>query len=363
MTLIPDTNTIDDEIKEPDKFFDSLVRNAIDFLERSVEELEKYPKFSIINFYAAIELFLKARLYAEHWTLILSDLNKVKKKAKETTKFKFEKGDFQSVNIDRCIERLKDICGVKVSPTAHDYFKKVREHRNKMVHFFDPKYPPLTSEIVPEQMSAWYYLHKLIVDEWWEYFSRYEEDINELNFKVIGNKKFLEAKYKELEPQIEEDRQVGIVFSKCGLCEYEAAKHISSDFIHSKSCIVCHYEENQIYIECPDCKKEVIIEDGSGYCAECDFDIGFGELLSMLGPCEDPKEDPKVAYCAECEYHERSVIPLNEYGDCICLYCATIHDSSGTCQYCASYVAGIDISSSSAFGCIFCDGSFGADNS
>ena len=69
---------------EPNEMFDSLVRNAIDFLKKSVDELEKSPKYSVIHFYTAIELFLKARLLAELWTLIITDVNKVKRKKAET---------------------------------------------------------------------------------------------------------------------------------------------------------------------------------------------------------------------------------------------------------------------------------------
>tara|TARA_B100000965_G_scaffold361709_1_gene343253 strand:+ start:503 stop:721 length:219 start_codon:yes stop_codon:yes gene_type:complete len=54
-----------------EELFDSLVKNAIDFLDSSLDDLEKRPKNSIVDFYTSIELFLKARLMDEHWTLIL----------------------------------------------------------------------------------------------------------------------------------------------------------------------------------------------------------------------------------------------------------------------------------------------------
>ena len=43
-----------------------LVENAMDFLHRSIDEFSEHPKFSVIHFHAAVELFLKARLMAEH---------------------------------------------------------------------------------------------------------------------------------------------------------------------------------------------------------------------------------------------------------------------------------------------------------
>lgn len=58
--------------QKKEEVFDALVKNAIDFLNSSLDDLDKRPKNSIVDFYSSIELFLKARLMSEHWTLILS---------------------------------------------------------------------------------------------------------------------------------------------------------------------------------------------------------------------------------------------------------------------------------------------------
>lgn len=50
--------------------FVNLVGNGFDFLKKSMQEFDKEPKFSVIHFYSALELFLKARFpLREHWTL------------------------------------------------------------------------------------------------------------------------------------------------------------------------------------------------------------------------------------------------------------------------------------------------------
>ena len=64
------------KVKEADELFDSLVENAIDFLQMSVQELEKRPKYSVIHFAMSVELFLKARLLREHWSLVVSKIEK-----------------------------------------------------------------------------------------------------------------------------------------------------------------------------------------------------------------------------------------------------------------------------------------------
>ena len=54
------------------EFFDSLVSNAIDFLSRSITDLKKRPKYSVINVCVGLEIFLKARLIKEHWALVVT---------------------------------------------------------------------------------------------------------------------------------------------------------------------------------------------------------------------------------------------------------------------------------------------------
>ena len=82
------------------QLFRSLVDNAIDFLAKASEELEDWPKYSVIHFYAAVELFLKARLMSEHWTLIVA-------KRQDPDWDRFISGNFSSVSLDEASIRLK----------------------------------------------------------------------------------------------------------------------------------------------------------------------------------------------------------------------------------------------------------------
>ena len=59
--------------------FENLVRNGIDFLEKAMLQLENDPKHSVINFYTAVEIFLKAPLVHDHWTLVVLDRDKSSK--------------------------------------------------------------------------------------------------------------------------------------------------------------------------------------------------------------------------------------------------------------------------------------------
>jgi hypothetical protein len=118
---------------QPEAFFDSVVDNAIDFLRQSLDELENKPKYSVIHFCASIELFLKARLMLEHWSLISEE----PQRANIT---KFRTGNFRSVGIDETIARIQNIANIRIPHEAYVSFSELREHRNKMVHFFHPDY-------------------------------------------------------------------------------------------------------------------------------------------------------------------------------------------------------------------------------
>src|SRR5437660_505987 len=111
------------------ELFDSVVRNAIEFLERSLEEFSERPKYAVMNFYQAVELFVKARLMREHWSLIIT-------KVEDADLDKFLAGNFHSVTLDLAIQRLLKI--VKDAPTknAAATFSPLRDHRNRLAHFF-----------------------------------------------------------------------------------------------------------------------------------------------------------------------------------------------------------------------------------
>src|SRR5437867_1497094 len=150
-----------DEIRDPTQgMFDLLVKNAIDFLERAIAEIEERPKYSIINFFSAVELIFKARLMTEHWSLVIA-------KPENANLRKFKEGDFQSVNLDQTVARLKNISGENFTDHELRTFETLRKHRNKLVHFFHPASvenpDAVTLEVaVVELCRGWWFLHRLL---------------------------------------------------------------------------------------------------------------------------------------------------------------------------------------------------------
>jgi hypothetical protein len=340
--------------------FKSLVENGIDFLKKSVADIKKSPKYSVINFCSAVEIFLKARLIREHWSLILS-------KPELADVIKFKAGDFVSVSMDEAIRRLNNICNEKLSHEAEDAFRAARNHRNKLVHFFHPGYAKASESslqaIVAEVCRGWFYLHELLTNEWSNQFKKYRKQIDRLDKKMHELRQFLRAKFEALKLEIVTETNSGCEFEKCAVCGFEAARidEVGEPLFGSK-CKVCDTENRFLFIECPQCKDRIRIEDmGEGECAKCGFEVDIDCLVDTLGEFQDPKEPSTHAYCSECERADApTAIP---YGDgYLCLSCLTEHESADNCGFCNELCTGIDPVTTSGFGCVVCEGSLSLDH-
>src|SRR4051794_28273927 len=96
-----------------DTEFQALVENAVDFLERSVHDLQAgASKYSVIHFYSGLELMLKARLLYEHWSLCASDVDKA-------DKARFAVGDFESIGLKEARDRLANVLNCKLADSEN----------------------------------------------------------------------------------------------------------------------------------------------------------------------------------------------------------------------------------------------------
>ncbi|WP_265289347.1 hypothetical protein [Verminephrobacter eiseniae] len=81
--------------------FDSLTRNAFDFLEHGIAELDKVQKYSVIHFYAVVGMLLKlkARLMMGHGTMagIIPDLDNFLENAKNHETQRTSHSRFQTI--------------------------------------------------------------------------------------------------------------------------------------------------------------------------------------------------------------------------------------------------------------------------
>src|SRR6185503_15443245 len=135
------------------------------------------------------ELFLKARLLLEHWALVYED-------ARRANQDKFREGDFKSVGMPEAIARLKDISGQRVADKPKNIFEEIRQHRNRLVHFFHPAYgpkpdPAAVGNVTAELCRGWFYLYPLLSWTWKTHFASYAAELNGINGKMHENRSFL----------------------------------------------------------------------------------------------------------------------------------------------------------------------------
>ncbi|MFI1062625.1 hypothetical protein ACH4TC_12120 [Streptomyces spororaveus] len=109
------------------------VENGMDYLISVMEHLDGAPgprslKYAVLHLQAATEVLLKARLIAFDWRLTF-------KKAEEADRAAFDRGGFQSCNVDTAIKRLRADAGVEVPSEAKGHITHLASQRNRLQHF------------------------------------------------------------------------------------------------------------------------------------------------------------------------------------------------------------------------------------
>ncbi|MFF5893930.1 serine/arginine repetitive matrix protein 1 [Streptomyces globisporus] len=112
------------------------VRNGLDYLASVVEHLDETEsqvtprdvKYAVLHLQAAVEVLFKARLLAEHWTLVFTNPGDATRKA-------LDAATLSSVSTTKAVTRLRNIVGVPISEKEQKALDKLTEDRNKLQHF------------------------------------------------------------------------------------------------------------------------------------------------------------------------------------------------------------------------------------
>lgn len=338
------------------EIFDSLARNAFDFLERGISEFDKDPKYSVIHFCAAVEMLLKARLMKEHWSLIVS-------KPEQADHARFVAGDFISVTMDEARVRIRDIAGEDISNDALSSFRALATHRNKMIHFFhagleaDAK---AKAGIVAEHCRSWVHLHQLLT-RWDYYFEDFHADIASADRSMKKHRKYLRTKFSTLKPELMALGKTGKTPLACSSCGFKAAIPESIDSQLSMTrCLVCDHNAVQVEIECPHCNEEIVIEnEGYASCPECSGQIEPEDIVNALtddvaahNAIRDGDDSYLPGNCSSCDGYHTVVYCGDKY---FCASCFEISDSVEHCGWCHEPNTG-DMENSYSVGCNHCDG-------
>lgn len=343
--------------------FSRLVDNGFDFLSKAISELKEQPKYSIIHFHAAVELFVKARLMHEHWSLVVT-------KRQEPEWEKFVNGDFQSVSLDEAASRLRKIVRSGLSKADLESFKEIANHRNKLVHFFheahtDNESNKLKRVILKQQLKAWYFLHRLLTKQWDSIFSGWNDKIADIDSDLRKLHEFLQVVFDNLEQEIEALKKKGVLFEPCPSCHFEAQQHGSvSNTIYESKCLVCGLVEKSLKIECSGCSKIITFKgEGTSKCPSCGklfepedvanvlIDSGAAHIAAMEGDSSWGEGN-----CSECDgYH---TVVRTENDEWICASCFSVFDTLECCEWCNELNSG-DMEGSYVAGCNRCEGMAG----
>lgn len=345
-----------------DSQLEALIDNAFDFLKRSIAEFEKDPKYSVIHFYTAVELFLKSRLMAEHWTLIVSRNQSPNLSA-------FRNGDFHSVSLDETIDLPENVVKSPISRTLQTSLKTLRNHRNTCVHFFHAAHTPKgkkeeKQKIAKEQLRVWYHLYNLMQKrDWVAIYTQWSEDISKVNLELKAQRAYLQVVYNEKLPIIEQHKKSGIAMKACPSCAYEAlpSKEKISEITKS-NCLVCDSIETRYVIQCVECEDIIVfINEGFGQCSGCGKLYEPEDLCDVISPPgvgSDALYETPNGNCAECD-GTNTVVEISENRH-FCTSCFEEFSELYTCDWCNEPNTR-DTTASSILGCSHCPGSSNYD--
>lgn len=334
----------------------ALLENAIDFLEKSLEEFKTFPKYSVLHFAIAVEIFLKARLVEEHWSLVVD---------KNADRDRYLKGDFVSVNLDEAIKRLKSIVGENISESESQSFKKLAAHRNKVIHFYHGELKPRKSSkelesIIREQCECWYHLKTLFTKKWHELFKSQIHKFESLDLKMKRHWEYLSTIFNNKREELEKLKKSGTKIGVCKYCSFDAVAYEDEyEELSGGTCYVCGHINTILTLMC-DCGNSITFHnEGWGTCAFCEKEYEPEDVYNLIEPNgKDHSEWPESvtpANCSSCDgYHTIAAI----HDKFICTSCFDVFDHLETCEWCNEYSSG-DMSGSYWSGCSACDGKSG----
>lgn len=350
--------------------FDGLVNNAIDFFKQALDhqELQNRPKYSLINFACGVELILKARLMHEHWTLILEDPDKA-------NLIDFNNGDFKSVSTLKAIERISNTANENLSHSHFGDIKNLLNHRNKLVHFFepsylnetDPKHKARVELVIKEQCRSWYKLNHIINNNWASIFQNFKSEFGVINNLIKTNAKYLQARFEEVQPELKDLEDEGYLVIDCLSCGYKAfnTNIINDDVpLYDKGeCKVCDDMTWVVIFKCTKCQSSNVYSGNREFIV-CDCGETT-DALDLIG--EDfanetahfvDKNQADSIFCSECV--EETVV--SEGDGYLCLLCLSEFGHLVECEWCSEKYATDNesyLQDSFFDGCEKCDGRLG----
>jgi len=344
-----------------DELFQALTRSGFEFLLKSIAEFKTSTKFSTIHFAAAIELFLKAKLMREHWSLLLD-------KPDQANKQKFFSGDAKTATPSQTLERLNNIAGVSIPQNYKDIFNAIAMHRNKMVHFAhtadtEDNQTGGQVQIAEEQCSGWLALRTLLNE--WQEFAQFKKEIAQISFMMEGHRPYLQKVFDSKRDELKAHKDKKLRIRKCPSCKFKSVKVADPiGSVASISCVVCRYYGSEIKIKCPNpaCKQALCFTSDEGApseCSKCNIEITEDDIKDALDTepvDQDNYFDHVEKNCPECSTFHSVVAHHSIF---VCVNCFAADETLEYCGWCSEGQLGGVPEHSHWSGCEFCDGAAG----
>ncbi len=340
------------------EIFDGLTENALHFLDEGIKDFENDDlQQSLINFVTGVELVLKARLLLEHWTLILSD-------PRSADPGEFVHGKFHSVGSGEAIKRLRRIVGLSIPDTAEKAFEGIRDHRNKMTHFYHPEYTSgenskIKEDIAGLELNGWGHLYVLVARGWKEEFYTFLDRFEAIDIAMMKHKDFLKGKYEGLKPQIDKEIADGIPYMDCSPCGNMASRLEEDEYpIYNGFCQICIGWMVFLEVKCEDCDSTNYFDrnDDERRCSGCENTFSMEYLVDLYGN-EIPGDASTNGFCYECHHaYSGHTVVERDHGEIpkyVCLSCYEIYEEMDQCQRCGENLAGKH-PETGTYGCVDC---------
>ena len=326
---------------------EQILKNSLIFLLEGIQQIEINPKQSIVSFWTGVELFIKALLVEEHWSLIAKNTRMI-------TQENFKKGDFVSIDFQHSIDLLENVFSVSLEKKTKKAFETIRKHRNKIIHFTNPQIENKNAwdlcDIFLEMGNVWNELQSLylpVIDFDENELLNLYENITEA---IDSHGVILEGKYQQVYEKKLAHLNCDDILS-CSLCNYKAVilSPVNSVLCITK-CLVCNDEVDVIKIKCDHCNNINFLHKSETICLKCHEEL---DLMSHIFRDGFQESKPLVAAaCHRCG--AKSVINIESIW--FCLNCFSYHSNVSVCDFCGSPVTH-STKNSYLNGCICCEDS------
>lgn len=299
----------------------TLLENALDSIAFGIGRIaaaatKRDLKQGVLNVDAGIELLLKERLRQEDWTLLFP-------KPAQADENLYKSGDFRSVEIHTCLERLDEHTIADVPKNTADMIRAYRRRRNKMQHFqFRDSKEGIEGATAQLLSAVLDFIHVEFEDT--ELTQEENDLLAEVRDGLNGFKRYIEERLAHVKPRLDEWRAEGFTILECPVCLQEC---LMADA--GVNCAFCGFTSDsedaaRLYIEnvmgetkfsawrdggtfplyhCPECCSHALVnhDEAKFVCFGCGIEYDNGEL-EICDDCGDPcdSEERFGGRCNEC---------------------------------------------------------------